>query len=428
MKEKATPEGEEMELSSSSSQEWSSSSSQRSVNVDEQSSASTISSQKHQTREWMLCFTFLVGIVFAAGVAMVVLSVTLFHQQGQWHAQNGQQQHKSSREPKRSTPTNPEDQDEDEEGFYYQLPSRLPTLPPSIYTTGLPTIGPTVVPTMLYEGTTATFYAIGDVPYNDRQASQLAIQMQNIPTSTDFVIHVGDLRNASDSLPCRLDEFERASSILKLSPVPVFVVMGDNDWNDCPNYDEGLQYWKEEFLFFESRFWNHTFNITRQPGRDESFTFRFRGTLFIGLNLVGGKVLDEGEWQLRLRSQFNWTADLIREYRDDISPNTGRVVLFGHANPTKHHSGFFNPLRDFVQDELRDTLPLLYLNGDQHKWRYEDNYLSQSYMLRIMVTGGSSEPPLKVTVNANGSLRPVDESFVYDRDLTNTSLWKRIPS
>jgi type II secretory pathway pseudopilin PulG len=462
----AKTDDEEVELSTSSQETSLSSPRDNPADSEEEGSSSTSScarttlSQESRARKRRRCFTILVGIVFAAGVALVVLSVTFFHKQGQQHnanQQTQQQQQSSSSTPpdeQQPSPTSPENSidrndanatttgnNQDDRGGYQEQgnvrpPSRFPTLPPSMYPsfdpTGFPTFGPTVgatvVPTAQYAATTATFYAIGDVPYDDKQASQLTVQMQNIPSSADFVIHVGDIRNASDSMTCRLEEFEKASSIFRLSPVPVFVIMGDNDWNDCPNSDEGLQYWQKEFLYFESRYWNHTFNITRMPGRDESFTFRFRETLFIGLNLVGGKVLNQAEWKFRLTSQFNWTADLIREYRDDVYPNTGRVVLFGHCNPTSHHAAFFNPLKDFVEDELGDTLPLLYLNGDQHKWKYEDNYLSQEYMLRIMVTGGSSEPPLKVTVNANGFLRPTDESFLYDRDLTNTSLWMQLPA
>ena len=42
---------------------------------------------------------------------------------------------------------------------------------------------------------------------------------------------------------------------------PVFVILGDNDWTDCPNREEGLQFWKHEFVGFDSRYWKLTFDI-----------------------------------------------------------------------------------------------------------------------------------------------------------------------
>jgi hypothetical protein len=381
------------------------------------------------------CYTILVGIIFAAGVALVAITVTLFHQRG-FHQNGASSSSSHPVPPDEQQLQKPSSNDtmhsaEGEMGggqSATMYPTPLPTIHMTEEPSWLPSELPSSVPTSLFEASTTTFYAIGDVPYDDLQASQLTVQMQNIPSNADFVIHVGDLRNASDDMPCRLDEFERVASILSLSKVPVFVVLGDNDWNDCPNHEEGLQFWKREFLFFESRYWNHTFNISRLEGYDATFSFRHKRSLFIGLNLVGGKVLDQSEWHVRLRSQYNWTADLIREYRDDIWPATGRVVIMAHADPTSDHDEYFDPLRAFVQSELGDTLPILYLHGDKHKWKYQDSYLDQSYLLRIMVTGGSSEPPLKLTVPANGYLRPVNESFVYDRDLTNISLWDTLPT
>jgi hypothetical protein len=382
----------------------------------------------------------LVGLIFLAGAALVVLTVTLFHK---WGLRNGGSTSSSpaSRPRDGQGPAPPPGPPANETAYSAEgegeagggpPPSRHPTFPPTAWATEepswFPSEVPSSVPTSVYDFSTATFFAIGDVPYDELQATQLAVQIQNIPSYADFVVHVGDLRNASEDVPCGLDEFERVSSILRLSKVPVFVALGDNDWNDCPNHEEGLQYWKKEFLFFESRYWNHTFNISRLEGHDATFSFRHKRTLFIGLNLVGGKVLDWDEWRLRLRSQYNWTADLIREYRDDLWPSTGRVVIVGHADPTSDHDEYFNPLEAFVRDELGDTLPILYLHGDKHKWKYQPGYLDQSYLLRIMVAGGSSEPPLKLTVPSNGYLRPVDESFVYDRDLANLSLWDTLPS
>jgi hypothetical protein len=78
-----------------------------------------------------------------------------------------------------------------------------------------------------------------DVPYDDQQAIELGIQMDNIPATADFVVHVGDIRSARDGDRCRVQQYQQVSNLLQQSAVPVFIVPGDNEWNDCPNIAQG---------------------------------------------------------------------------------------------------------------------------------------------------------------------------------------------
>jgi hypothetical protein len=297
------------------------------------------------------------------------------------------------------------------------VPSRSPTSEPTNQPTPHPSPAPTEPPSAKAVNEVTTFYAIGDVPYSDDQAEDLKVQLDNLPEDAEFVIHVGDLRKAGEEYPCKRKEYEDVASILQRSHAPVFVILGDNDWNDCPNPNQGLVFWHDEFIGFEGRHWNHPFDIVRQPGREDNFSFVHKGTLFIGLNIVGGAVLSNSEWSSRLKNQADWTIALIREYSAD-SQNVGRVVIFGHANPTTNHRKFFNPLSDFIENELKNQVPVLYLNGDQHQWKYEPSFMGKASFLRIMVTGGTSEPPLKVEVHANGKTSKTNKAFQHDRQLS----------
>jgi hypothetical protein len=253
----------------------------------------------------------------------------------------------------------------------------------------------------------------GDVPYTAADAVRLEEQMLNIPEDARFVIHVGDLRSAIDNLDCKRSDYTDVASIFRLSKVPVFVIMGDNDWNDCPNRNQGWNFWQNEFNGFDTKYWDHTFQVVRQPFRTENFAFVDQGTLFIGLNIVGGFVQSQNEWETRLTDQVEWTMDLIREYNP--TDRVGSVVIFGHADPHQRHNAFFAPLTDFIANELQNQLPILYLNGDKHAWNYEPSFFDQPSFLRITVTGGTSEPPLKVSAETGKSV--VDEVFTYDRQL-----------
>jgi hypothetical protein len=178
-----------------------------------------------------------------------------------------------------------------------------------------------------------------------------------------------------------------------------------------------LSFWRQEIEGFDTRYWNHTFALQRQPGRSENFSFIHKNTLFIALNLVSGLVHDKSEWSTRLTEQVEWTKDLIRAYNSSKT-DVGRIVIFGHANPLFVHNEFFVPLEEFVESVLQNRIPMLYLNGDKHEWLYEPSFLGQPSFLRVMVTGGTSEPPLKVSVHATGDNVTTADAFVYDRQLS----------
>jgi len=249
-------------------------------------------------------------------------------------------------------------------------PTTEPTLAPNLSPSALPSRQPTK--TLVTEMPTAShpkidvvettaFLVIGDVPYNVQQARELAVQMDNIAAgSADFVVHVGDIRSAADGARCSLAEYQAVEDILKRSKVPMFVIPGDNEWNDCPNRVQAWDYWTATFQSFEGKHWGHDFVIERMSDRPETFSFEWRGSLFVGLNLVGGTVHNQSEWQIRLTDQVEWVKALMRQHQKP-------TIVFGHANPVNNHDAFFYPLRDFVRDELRNSIPLLYVNGDKHQ-------------------------------------------------------------
>ena len=147
---------------------------------------------------------------------------------------------------------------------------------------------------------------------------------------------------------------------------------------------------------------------------EENFSFVYQETLFIGLNIVGGSF--ESFWTERLTDQLEWTIGLIQSFVSDMSPRIGRIVLFAHANPNSDHRRlFFDPLADFIDQELQDRTPFLYINGDGHAWQYQPYFLSQQSFVRIMVSGMATDPPLKVQVQADGERASTSVAFLYER-------------
>lgn len=175
--------------------------------------------------------------------------------------------------------------------------------------------------------------------------------------------------------------------------------------------DGGWHLWHNIFGYFEDQ-WNHNFNVIRQENRGENFAFVHKNTLFIGLNIVGGKVHSQAEWHTRLTDNANWMISLLKTH---TGGEVNTVILFGHANPTVNHDDFFFPIRQYMNESLPRSVKVLYLNGDGHAWKYEPAFFEQENFLRIQLTGGTTEPPLKMVVDPSAKL--IRSTFLYDRRL-----------
>jgi len=247
--------------------------------------------------------------------------------------------------------------------------------------------------------TLLAFSAMGDIPYTPIEYLLLPKQIAELPAESAFVIHVGDIKTGQ--VPCAEIIYETVSKMLGESKVPLFILPGDNEWNDCANPDDGWRLWVKHFSRFDEK-WKHDLNVKRQMNRDENFAFVRSEVLFVAVNLVGGRVHDEAEWKRRHAENLDWTRRHLEQYRDVVRS----AVIFGHALPTKVHDDYFDGLN---QAAATFEKPILYLHGDGHKWIKDRPFKSQN-ILRIQVDQGAIAPPIKVTVTDDSK-----EPFVVDR-------------
>jgi hypothetical protein len=243
------------------------------------------------------------------------------------------------------------------------------------------------------------FYAMGDVPYTPPQEDILREQIASLPTDGEFVIHVGDIKAGATA--CDESVYTTVSGILGECKTPLFIIPGDNEWNDCADPAQGWQYWNQYFMRFDQR-WHHRLRVFRQLEREENFSFVSGNVLFVGINLVGGLVHDAEEWRNRHRQNLKWVQRNIRQFGSDVSS----LIVFGHATPAQKHQDFFEPFCQIAEEFQK---PILYLHGDGHKW-IEDYPFSAPNILRIQVDQGGIAPPLKVTVTGDPQL-----PFKFDR-------------
>lgn len=250
---------------------------------------------------------------------------------------------------------------------------------------------------------------MGDVPYGlteeEIEAEEEILKAQLVELNKDesigFTVHVGDIKKGATL--CDEGVYQTVSSILETSKAPLFIIPGDNEWNDCKDPKEAWDFWDTYFMRFDEK-WNYEFDVTRQAGRTENFAFVQNGVLFVGLNLVGGKIHKKTEWNSMIEDDLSWLTEQFSRHASSVSS----AVVFIHANPGKPVLGEFifakedyKPIVEFL-DVVTAKLfpePILLIHGDGHKWIHDSPFPNAgSRITRIQVTQGGLEAPLKVEV------------------------------
>eukprot|EP00542_Grammatophora_oceanica_P005853 CAMPEP_0194071212 /NCGR_PEP_ID=MMETSP0009_2-20130614/88588_1 /TAXON_ID=210454 /ORGANISM="Grammatophora oceanica, Strain CCMP 410" /LENGTH=360 /DNA_ID=CAMNT_0038724523 /DNA_START=573 /DNA_END=1655 /DNA_ORIENTATION=+ len=309
------------------------------------------------------------------------------------------------------------------------VPSQRPSFRPSQLPSDMPSFRPTNGPTTTDEATLTQFCVIADVPYKQFEVAELKKQIATMPSECEFLVHLGDIKTSGSD--CTEDKYQLLDGILNKSLVPTFMVAGDNEWNDCPaaQRDQGWSLWTQYYMHYHNVHWKarRMFDFEYDTKRKENFAFVHKRTLFVGLNLVGGTVVDlDGAWHDRLIDNYRFLRDQMRRHvvprerlefgsygRKVNATSADGVVLMGHTQVTDSQSAFFNPLRVLLRDEITDV-PFLYLHGDGHLWFYRLNQWNLPHVMKVQTTGGTVDPMLVMKVNPH--LYPNTLALAFDLD------------
>lgn len=297
-------------------------------------------------------------------------------------------------------------------------------------------------------GEPITFSAMGCGPYTpaDKPAVAFYVQQENRERTSEFMVHLGDVfkmplvkkpeggatnspaRRAGQPEPPGPDqmpveaEYRWASDLLAYSnAIPTWIVPGDNEWNDLENPAQASKWWQKHYARFEERF-QPAWKTERQPDRPENFTFTRKGVVFIGLNLVGGRVHDPAEWAVRLPDDAAWIKNVLT--RPSMADVRAAVILC-QANPFVIKPGesrdkfktFLVPFREGAAEWKK---PLLFLHADGHRW-IDDQPWPEKNIRRIQVDmWDTKHPTIQVTVADTGDAKTM---FTFNRRLTDPQ-WK----
>ena len=242
------------------------------------------------------------------------------------------------------------------------------------------------------QGVAFSFAVLGDTPYNALEA----LAVQHVLREADqagvaFVVHVGDLKAASEPCSDRLLRERRA--LLDASPRPLVYVPGDNEWTDCyrqsaGGYDprERLDAVRRLFFADDESLGRQKLRLVRQGDEDprfrpyrENVRWIAGNVVFVTLNVpgsnnnLGRNERMDAEHTARMISNFAWLTQAVERARQ---PAIRGLVVFAHgdpqfdrpADPADGYTGWRYALRAHVSTLDK---PVLYVHGDGHRYRVD---------------------------------------------------------
>ena len=272
------------------------------------------------------------------------------------------------------------------------------------------TDGPASVSEISLRGPGLVFTVIADAPYHNGEFPVLEEVLSNLPEETRFVIHLGDIKSGSSSVNPDT-YFSDVASTLQTSTKPIFIILGDNEYNDSPDPEGYFSVWKDNFLYFDQN-WSHGIGTMYQDVRPENFSFVIQDTLFVGINLVGSAIHDSDEWAERSADDLVWLQENFAQF----GAETSNAVIFEHAFPG--HNGYEDFETGFVDLAQDFDRPILYMMGDLHNWTLDNPYSSAPNITRVIVDRTSSlDRALHVTVDNDP-----DDPFAANQDIDGSFL------
>jgi hypothetical protein len=278
------------------------------------------------------------------------------------------------------------------------VPTSTASLSPSIAASFLPSSSPSVAPSAT--ANKASFYAISDNSHNPDLLSELG----ELPEEHgEWLIHLGNWGRHNYTM-CSEDDYEKVAKLYVSSSVPVFFVPGMNEWNNCPDYDASQAMWRKLFVDYEKNWdmkWKRRgYEVKRQWNREENFAFAFKDAVYIGLNMVGGQIHDQSEWDLRLDDNFQWVNDNVEKNWD-----SKLIVMFGSSGMIPKNDRFFDSLAKRAEKWAADgrDLEFLFVKENSNKLRLFQGatYGSNKSNLSVLNIESNTWPPTKISLDTN---------------------------
>ena len=146
--------------------------------------------------------------------------------------------------------------------------------------------------------------------------------------------------------------------------------------------------------------WSVPFEVRRQDDYPVNNAFVQNEILFIALNLVGGRIHDQAEWDAMQQNAVDWIGQQLQRKR------LLATVVLAQANPDEKHQLFMDQFLRLVENFSR---PALFIHGVGHLWLHDDPWLMRN-LVRVQVDKGGIADPLQVTIVGNKT-----KTFKFER-------------
>ena len=234
---------------------------------------------------------------------------------------------------------------------------------------------------------------IGDIPYDEDEVALLdsLVEQHNLEGRAAVMVHVGDIKSQASA--CDEQVYSSVAAQLSALTVPTLVLVGDNEWNDCPDPDEAWSFWFPTFSAFYG-----DLPVETQPGRAENVAWVSSGVLVVAWTMPGGAVHSEEQWADFLADGADWVEGQLQAH-----PEVSSAVLLTHAHPTENHDPFMDR---FLPAAAAFDRPILFIHGDGHGWLEDTPWPTAPQVTRVQIE--AAVHPLLVTVEG--------DSWTLDRE------------
>ncbi len=245
------------------------------------------------------------------------------------------------------------------------------------------------------------FALIGDVPYDESQATNGFPNMIQEINAADlaFVVHDGDIK--AGATPCTDDCFERVHAQFQTIRHPLVYIFGDNEWSDCGKvktnaFDplERLQKLRDMFTQGDRSLGGRTMRLQRQCADPQFAAFRENvrwtkgGVVFAGLNVPGDdNHFGTPEFAVRNAANIAWMKEA---FALATRGNARAVMIIMQANPNydvaatnRTRKGFNQMLKVLEEETIAFRKPVVLVHGDSHYFRIDQPMVSSKSKRRV---------------------------------------------